>query len=467
MTIDTESDLITLRSLLTGRLVTPADDDWTSVSASWNLTVRARPAAVLLAETAGDVSAIVRYARSHGLRISLQGVGHGATESLAGTILVRTTGLTDIWIDADARVARLGAGVRWGDLQTALDGTGLTGLVGSNPNITVAGFLLQGGYSWFTREFGSGAGSLRAAEVVDANGERRWTDDASDSDLMWGLRGGGGRFAAVTAVEVDLFPAPAIAGGRLMFPIDEAASVLAAVALATAGCPPHTSVWTGSLRFPDLPQLPPQLRGQAFWVVDSASTRGLAALEFVLGPIRRSGTVVHDTVGARSPSEVAAICEEPVEPTPALQVGIPLGRLDGEVRSIIVEHAQSPALTQLQVRDLGGGPTRRSGISSRIEARYVLMALAIAPGVEAEAITRGALAELASRLEPYTEGRVLPSFVAPWGSLQESYSAEALSRLAALAGSRDERGVFVASLPLAPAGPSAAQVADEWAEATR
>jgi hypothetical protein len=190
------------------------------------------------------------------------------------------------------------------------------------------------------------------------------------------------------------------------------------------------------------------MRGQVFCVVDAVTTRGPGALEFVLDPIRRSGSVVHDTVRERSAGEVSEICEEPVDPTPALQTGIPLAELSAEVREIVLTFAGAPALTQVQVRDLGGSPSRRSGVAQHVDARYMLMALAITPTPEAESAARAVMAELASSLAPWRSGHVLPSFVAPWDSLAESYDTEGRARLAALTARRDPDGVFVASLPL-------------------
>ncbi|WFR71885.1 FAD-binding oxidoreductase [Prescottella defluvii] len=214
----------------------------------------------MTAANTADVVKAVRFAAAHRIRVSAQPSGHGATRALDDTIVVRTAALDDIWIDTAARTARVGAGVKWGALQSALDGTALTGLVGSNPDVSVVGFCLSGGLSWLTRPYGPGSGSLSAVELVDAEGVHRWVSDDESPELMWALRGGGGEFGIVTAVEIDLFPAPELTGGRLVFPATEARSVLRAVTALTAVARAELTVWASIMHFPPIPDLPEEIR---------------------------------------------------------------------------------------------------------------------------------------------------------------------------------------------------------------
>lgn len=438
-----------LRSRLTGTLWLPGDTEWDAVSASWNLTVRERPAAVVHAATPDDVVVAVRHAAEHGIPVSMQGSGHGASDTLDGTLLIRSGGLRRLEVSPDARTAIVGAGVTWGELQAALEGLGLTGLVGSNPGITVVGLLLQGGYSWFSRQFGAAAGSLRSAEIVDAEGRRRWIDDSSEPELMWGLRGGGGRFAAVLAVEIDLFPAPALAGGRLMLPGAVAPEVFAAFADATRGCRPDVSVWAGMLHLPDLPLVPEPLRGRSFATIDAVTTAGVDALADVLAPLRAIGPVLHDTVAPRTPAGIGDVCEEPTEPSPALQRGIPIARLTADALGTMLTSATAPGPfgpLNLQLRDVSGAPTLRDGAATSISSTHVVNALAMTPVPLAEEPARGTMDALATALAPVAGDRVLPSFVATWRDLSDAFAPPERDRLTALARRHDPAGLFRAPL---------------------
>lgn len=88
------------------------------------------------------------------------------------------------------------------------------------------GYLLSGGVGWLTRQYGSGAGSIRSVELVTADGDLLRVDENSHPDLLWGLRGGGGNFGIVTALECTLYPVNEIFGGQVVYPIAQGKDVL-------------------------------------------------------------------------------------------------------------------------------------------------------------------------------------------------------------------------------------------------
>ncbi|MEE2037091.1 FAD-binding oxidoreductase [Nocardiopsis sp. CT-R113] len=207
------SDLDDLRGMLRGRVLVAGEEGFDGASRAWNLAVDQPVAAVVEAADADDVSALVRHARRSGLTVAVQPTGHGASGAVEGVVLLRTGALDGVEVDPVRRIARVGAGVSWGRVQEAAAAHGLTGLPGSSPVVGVTGYTLGGGLSWFGRRHGWAADSVRAFEVVDAEGERARVDAVSDPDLFWALRGGGGDFAVVTAMEFDLYPAPELYGG--------------------------------------------------------------------------------------------------------------------------------------------------------------------------------------------------------------------------------------------------------------
>ncbi len=436
-----------LRSRLEGALHLPGDAGFALAALPWNVSVAARPIAVVEAANADDVQAAVAHASRHGIRITVLGPGHGASSRLDGTLLIRTGALRRLEVSPDARTAIVGPGVSMGELQAALDGTGLTALAGSSPVVSAVGLVLQGGYTWLTRQYGAAAGALRAAEVVTADGQRGWVDESTDPELLWGLRGGGGRYVAVTAIELDLAPAGELAGGRIMFPADFAHAVLQAWAQATRSVDQATSLWASVLNFPPLPELPEPIRGRSFVTVDAVTTAGLDALERVLAPIRAVGPIVHDTVGPRQPSELGAICEEPTDPSPAVQRGIALRELPDAALPVILGAATTPGrFLQVQLRHLSGAPTTRDGFATEVEAEYVVGALAIAPVPEAVTAAEHSMEALADVLAPWAGGTLLPSFVATWRDLGDAARPDRIERLVSLARRLDPRGVFTASL---------------------
>ena len=57
-------------------------------------------------------------------------------------------------------------------------------------------------------------------ETPRPNPTPRTVDSASDPDLFWALRGGGGGYAIVTALHVDLLPIAEAYAGSLLLPAE-------------------------------------------------------------------------------------------------------------------------------------------------------------------------------------------------------------------------------------------------------
>lgn len=445
-----------LRATVVGPVLAPGDPGWDVARLPWNVLVDQRPAAVVQAADASDVVATVRWAAAHGVPLSAQPNGHGASRRLDGAVLVRTTALDDVWVDADARVARVGAGVRWGRLQAALDGTGLTALVGSNPDVTVVGYCLGGGLSWFSRAHGTGAGSVRAVEVVDAAGTHRWVgdEDPADADLLWALRGGGGDFALVTAVELDLFPAPQIYGGLLAFPAEAAPQVFRAFAAITREAPEELTTWAALLHLPDAPVVPEPMRGLSLTLVLAAYLGDAVDAERLLAPARAAGPVLRDTLRPLAPGEVGMLAEEPVDPSPALLAGTRLHTFDDAAVDALVAVAGAGSgtpLMQVQVRHVGGALARARVPSAAgvADEPYLLSGLAIVPVPEAVGPVSGALDGLFAALGPWSTGTAPLTFLDRDESIARCYPAATLARLRAVKRAVDPAGTFRSNRPVA------------------
>jgi FAD/FMN-containing dehydrogenase len=132
-----------LRSAVSGRLVTPDQPEYAGARLGWIVNVDQQPAAVLEVAHIGDIVTAVRWARDHGVAVSVQPGGHAARTTVNGTLLLRTGALGGLEVDRARGTVSVGAGVKWGELCAALDGTGLMALAGSNPDPTVVGLHRQ------------------------------------------------------------------------------------------------------------------------------------------------------------------------------------------------------------------------------------------------------------------------------------------------------------------------------------
>ncbi len=262
-----------LQSRIHGRVLTEADEAWNASRQTFNLTHDQRPAALIRVANADDVAETVRYAAQRGLRVAPQGTGHnaGPIDGLEDALLLRTDSLQDIEIDVAARRARVGAGVRWGSVADRLAGTGLAALHGSSRTVGVTGYSLGGGIGWQSRKHGLQSNALTAIEIVTADGELRRIDHDNETDLFWAVRGGGGNYGVVTALEFELFPTPDVYAGALIFPYERGYEVMHAWhEYVSAGMPDELTTWAKLMHFPPIEEIPEPFRGGSFTILQIA-----------------------------------------------------------------------------------------------------------------------------------------------------------------------------------------------------
>jgi FAD/FMN-containing dehydrogenase len=377
-----------LRTSLDGELVLPSEPAWDEARTAWNLAVDQRPAAVVLAESAGDVSETIQAARSAGLRVAPQGTGHGATPlgDLSDTILLRTTRLRRGSIDPKRRTARVEAGVLWQEVTDAAAEHGLAALAGSSHDVGVVGYTLGGGISWLARKYGLSSNAVLAAEIVDAEGNEQRVDYENDPDLFWAIRGGGGAFAVVTALEIRLFPVAELYAGTLFFPIDGAREVLNAWLELTDRAPEELMSVGRLMRFPNLPMVPEPVRGKEFALVEVAYLGNEADGVALTQPLRELGPVL-DTTAVIPARRLSELHMDPPAPVPGIGDGRLLDALSIEAVDAIVESAGAESgstLLSVEVRQLGGALARRAegDGAGYLDREFALFAVGMAPTPE-------------------------------------------------------------------------------------
>ncbi|PRZ41936.1 FAD/FMN-containing dehydrogenase [Antricoccus suffuscus] len=455
-----------LRTLLPGQVVLPADPEWQASRMAWSVGVDQQPVAVVDVRTAADVVAVVRLARSIGVSVTAQPVGHGATTALNGAILLRTSGLDELMIDPVRRVARLGAGVRWGALLNAAEEHSLVGLVGSSNDPSVVGLCLGGGLSWFGRAFGLSANDVLAVEAVNADGDAVRVTADGDPDLFWALRGGGGEFAIVTAIELALHAAAELTGGRLLWPIAHAGAVLERFLEITQDAPDNFSIWANLLQFPPLPEVPDPLRGGSFVSVDVTCLGPVDEVQRLLAPMRTLPTPLLDSVGPVSIGQIDTIAAEPTDPMPSRHMSLLLRRFDLDAAAALVEAVgidSGSMLTSVQLRHLGGALARSvdgGGAVDVVEEPFQILGLGVPVTPQADIAIQADLARLKTAMARYSSGRTSFNFLHPGENRIKAHTPQTLARLRAIKAQRDPHGVIRGNFPLT-ARPAGEQSADQ------
>lgn len=428
-----------LAEAFSGAVVTPDDPDWNTARLAWNLAADQHPNAVVVPRNADDIIAVVRFANQHGLRVAPQGTGHQALAlgDLIGSILVRTSAFSEVQIDAGSRRVRAGAGVIWNAISAALEGHGLAGLAGSAGDVGVVGYLLGGGYSWLGREHGLAASSVTAIELVTGDAEFRRVDADNDAELFWALRGGGGNFGVVTAIEFEAVAVRDVYAGMLLFPLEKAADLLAIFDREAAGMDERATLCARLLHLPPLPDLPEALRGKAFAALDGAIDAPDAEAAGLLEPFVALGPVMN-TFGRMPATSLAQIHMDPPGPVPGIGDGVILDELPPGAIEAILDAAgagvQTPLLV-VDVRMLGGALSRhdpRGGAIDHFPGRYLVYMIGITPSPEAAEAAEAATVSLISSLEPWRAERDYANFAESDRRPEALYPDDVLERLRAV-----------------------------------
>lgn len=427
-------DLEPLAGLVRGRVVLPRDPDWDRERLGWNLAIDVRPRAVVYVADTVDVVAVVRFAAQQGIPVTAQPSGHGVSSALDGAIVLRTAALQTLAVDLEQRTARVGAGVKWQQVNERLTGTGLSGLPGSSGDIGVVGYSLGGGMSWFGRAHGLASDRIRAIECVTADGTLITVTEQTDPGLFRAMRGAGGDFAIVTALEIELVELDQLYGGRMVWPGELTEAVLSTAAEVMPSLPDELSVWCWMLNLPDLEIIPDPLRARPMVAVDCTYLGAAEEAERLLAPmLDRLPAPMLDTRGPVPLARVGDICAEPIDPVPVVEDSSLLTRFDAETVTALTTNVNGDGptpLTLVEIRQLGGAlarPVPGQGSMAPIEQPYALLVVSMAPTPEIAAFARDQIAGLKAALGDADSGRHAVNFGPLAGG---NYSAETLAWLA-------------------------------------
>jgi hypothetical protein len=417
---------------LDGKLLTPEHPDFGHARRAWNLAVDQRPAAVVRVGSVDEISATVDFAQEHGLQVTAQGTGHGAAAlgGLEDTVLLRTDRMREVRVDPTTQIVRVQAGVTWSEAVEAAGSHGLALLAGSAPDVGVVGYTVGGGLSWLGRRHGLACNSVEAVDLVTADGRLVRADAEHEPDLFWAIRGGGGSFGVVSAIELRAIPISHSYAGLLWWPIERAEEVLHCWReLTEAGLPDELTTVGRLMQLPVLPEVPEPLRGRSFVVVEAFHLGEPADADERLAPLRALGPE-NDTIDVVPTAGLSYLHMDPDHPVPfvgdgMLLAGLPERAIDKLLR-IAGAGVASPLLS-VEIRQLGGelGRAREeNGALASIDASYAMYAVGMAPTPEAGRGVRAYVDHLLAGMREWSAPTMYMNFaetargpVALWGEL--------------------------------------------------
>ncbi|MGR6975134.1 FAD-binding oxidoreductase [Streptomyces cynarae] len=405
----------------------PGTAPYDEATAVFNLAAPVRPEAAVTARSVAEVRAAVREAGVRGLPVRVHTTGHasGARPAVDGGLLIRTRLEGGVVIDAERRIARVPAGTTWGEVVAAAAPHGLAAPHGSAGHVGVVGYLLGGGVSFYGRHTGLAANSVRAVELVTADGELVRADAVTDPELLWALRGGGGGFGVVTAVELELFPVAKVVTGATYWSAAHARPLLTAWRDWAQEAPRRATTSLRVMNLPPVPGVPPALSAGPVVCVDGAVFA--ASPDEVAEAQRRADDLLASLRGLAEPlldtwqlTDAAGVLDahmDPVEPVPFIGDHLLLAGLGDDAAdaflSVVGEGSGSP-LVVATLRQLGGAfadADDRGGVLNRVDAAYAYMGSGPPFGPVTAADLEAHCAIVRAALEPWNTGRTVPSLV--------------------------------------------------------
>ena len=443
-----------LRGLCGGAVHLPGDPGYDAARMPWNVAVHQLPAAVALPRDADDVAEVVRAAATAGLRVAPQSTGHNAGPLALGgledVVVLRMSAMTGVSIDPVSQTARVVGGTLWQDVVEAAAEHGLAALHGSSPDVAVAGYSLGGGLGWYARQLGLATNSVTAFEVVTASGRQVRADVHQNADLFWALRGGGGSFGVVTALEMRLYPVEDAYAGMLIWDRERADEVVRAWARWSEGAPDAVTTSLRAMNLPPMPELPDFLRGRQLIVVDGAVLGGDEYAQHLLAPLRALAPEI-DTFARVPASSLSRLHMDPEGPTPAVSGHTLLDALPDEAVDAFLAQVgpgTSSSLLAAELRQLGGAVGRRArgaGALSHIPAAYAGFFVAIAATPEMAAQGLADARTLSEALAPWASHRVVLNFTEDRRDASAGFEPEVWERLQAVRAKLDPGGLFAAN----------------------
>ncbi len=289
-----------LRGLLRGEILQANDAGYDEARTVWNAMIDRRPAIIVRCAGTADVRASLAYARNHQLRLAVRGGGHNIAGSALcdDGLVIDLSHMKSVQVDPERRRAWVEGGATLRDFDHEAQAYGLATPLGINSTTGVAGLTLGGGFGWLSRTLGLAADNLLSAEMVTADAGRLQVSATEHPDLFWAIRGGGGNFGVVTRFEFALHPVgPQITAGLIVYPFDQAQSVLQQYRDAVASMTPDLTVWAVLRKAPPLPFLAPQVHGQDVLVLPVFSPSPSDAVDAAIARMAKLGEPLGMHVG--------------------------------------------------------------------------------------------------------------------------------------------------------------------------
>jgi FAD/FMN-containing dehydrogenase len=348
-----------LRGLVEGQVILPDDVEYDEARTVFYGGIDLRPAAIVRAASASDVSRVVVFARENGIELAIRSGGHSFAghSVLEGGIVLDLRNMKALDIDTNNRTTWAQTGLTAGEFTVAVGKHKLAVGFGDTGSVGIGGITVGGGVGYLSRKYGLTVDDVLAAEIVTADGQILLVDAETHPDLFWAIRGGGGNFGVVTRFKYRLHEVDTVVGGILVLPATP--DVIAGFMAAAEAAPDELSTIANVMAAPPMPFLPAEVHGQLVLFALMVCVGDVAESERTLAPFRALTEPIVDMLKPMSYPEIYPPEEMEYHPT-AVAHTMFINRFDRSIAETILEYLQASdaPVRVAQLRVLGGAMAR-------------------------------------------------------------------------------------------------------------
>ncbi|HEX6475398.1 MAG TPA: FAD-binding oxidoreductase [Candidatus Limnocylindria bacterium] len=454
-------DIESLAGPFAGELILRGEPGYEERRSIWNRMIDRQPALFARCASADDARRALAFAREQSLPVSIMGGGHNVSGSalVDGGVVIDHGLRRGVRLNNDRTRVSVEPGALLGDLDGATVPQGVAVPVGINTTTGLAGLTLGGGIGWLMRAYGLTCDHLVGAQLAMADGSLLEVDEATEPDLLWALRGGGGNFGVVTRFDFATVPMSAtVLAGMIAFPMEDGVRILRAYRDWAAEAPESLTTIVALRTVLPLSVLPVESHGRRMVGIGVCFVGDPADDEALLAPLRGLGTPLYDSLARKAFTVHQSMFDTSVPPRNGYywKSHYLEGLSDGAIEATVDHHLRAPQPWSYSLLgQLGGAIGRMANDATAYPHRAAPFIINIngvdddpAHDDEVIAWARGTFDALA----PFSTGGVYVNFVGNEGDerVRAAYGP-AYERLARIKARHDPDNVFSTNQNVRPA----------------
>ncbi len=435
-----------LRGVFGDRVITPSDARYDEARTVFYGGIDRRPAFIIRARNAADVSRVVALAREDGLELAVRSgghsiAGHGVTD---GGIVLDLSNMKALEFDVARRTAWAETGLTAGEYTTAAGALGLATGFGDAGSVGIGGITLGGGIGYLVRKYGLTIDDVLAADVVTANGQLLRVDATTHPELFWAIRGGGGNFGVVTRFQFRLHEVDTILGGTLTLPATPE-TVACFVAEADAAREELSTIAKVMIA-PPMPWIPEAAHGKPIIMATLVYAGDIEAGERAIARFRSLARPLADMVRPMRYPDIYP-SDQSAHPVASVRTMF-VNTIDSSVAQTIIDrlHTSTAQFAAVEIRALGGAMARVSTAATAFahrDARIMMNVAAMYRSPDDKATHERWVEDFAAALRKDNSGAYV-GFIGDEGTarVREAYPGPTWERLVAVKKRYDPDNLF-------------------------